>query len=132
MGWVIGSCCSGIGWIVFIWKADPSSVRDHAGVVLAALGGTLAALGILGGAIVPRRGASWLALLAECAAGAGAVGTGCFFTFIHINVETGSPDHPFTLGVTAAFITVGTFVALCPTFLCAYGLRTMLLRVTRS
>jgi hypothetical protein len=90
---------------------------------------TAAAFGVLGGAIVPHRRASLLALLVECGAGAGAVGGACLFTWLFINSAEGGPDHPFALFLGALFIAAGAFVVLCPGFLSAYGLRAMLVRV---
>lgn len=119
VGWLIALGAAVVGWSLYIWKmsgtAEPGSAPPW---LLPAIIGTPAALGLLGGIVVPRRGASLLSLLAECGLGAGAVAGVCFLTFIIINTAEGEPDHPFALGLGAGFIALSSFLVLTPCFGC--------------
>lgn len=126
VGWSLALASAALGWNVFLWKWDSTATPSW---LVTSILATAAAFGVLGGAIVPRRRASLVALLVECGAGAGAVGGACLFIWFVINASEGGPDNPFALGLGALFIAAGTFVVLCPGFLSAYGLRAMLVRV---
>ena len=132
VAWSLALAGAVVGWNIYIYRmsltAEPGSA---AAWLLPAIVVTPATLGVLGGLIVPRRGASWLSLLAECGIGAGVIAGACFLTFITINVAEGDPDHPFALGLGAGFVAVASFIVLTPCFGCAYALRTALLWAAR-
>jgi hypothetical protein len=132
VGWLIALGGAVVGWNAYLWAGTLSAEPvDAPGWLLPAIIGTPVALGFLGGLIVPRRGASWLSLLAECGVAAAVIAGACFLTFITINVAEGDPDHPFALGLGAGFIAIASFLLLTPCFGFAYALRTISLRLVR-
>jgi hypothetical protein len=129
VGWLVALACAVVGWNVFLWRGDASAPTP--GWLLPAIIGTLPALGLLGGALVPRREASWLALFTECGAGAAAVGGANGVSWFVINELEGQPDELFPLFLGTLLLTAVTLLVLGVTFLCAYGLRTVVIRAAR-
>lgn len=121
VAWAGVAACAAFAWTLFAATADPSEV--DAKRLLAGVGLTLAAVALLGGAIVPRRSASWSALFIECVAGAGAISLGSVLA-----TASAEENHPLALGFWSAFTFVASAVVVAPLFLSAYAGRAGLLR----
>jgi hypothetical protein len=120
--WAGAAASAAFAWNLFVATSDPADLDPK--WLLIGIGMTLAAVGVTGGSIVPRRKASWLDLVLECGVGAGAISVGCVF-----GTAWAEENHPAALGFWGILTFIASAVVIAPFFLAALAARSGLLRV---